>query len=320
MRSRPAVVGGFILGALGLAVAAVLFFGTMRLFATNSRSVVFFNESLAGLETGSPVTFQGVRIGSVQSMAVHFSPGALEARIPVYLNIDPAKLVWNGTKPDGSAAEYERLVQAGLRAQLALQSFVTGQLRVDLDFRPGTPAQLVGAVAGIPEIPAVSSDLSQLRNQLSGLQLRQLADTAQQTLASLRRLSDRLDWTLDPLANSARRAADTATETLETTTGAVRRLQADASTTLHDLDSLLADAHQQLDTRGRELGQTLAAADRTARQAGMLLDSLNGLAAPNSLTRGDIESTLRDLAATARSLRGFAKTIERSPAALLVGR
>ena len=38
------------------------------------------------------------------------------------------------------------MVQAGLRAQLAMQSFVTGQLRVDLDFRPDTPAQLVGAI------------------------------------------------------------------------------------------------------------------------------------------------------------------------------
>ena len=200
---------------------------------------------------------------------------------------------------NGSAADYERLVQAGLRAQLALQSFVTGQLRVDLDFRPGTPTQLIGTVAGVPEIPTVSSDLSQLRNQLSGLPLRQLSDTAQQALASLRRLSDHLDTTLDPLANSTRRAADAATETLDMTQEAVHRLQAVASTTLHDLDSLVVAAHQQIDGRGRELSHTLIAADRTVRQAGMLLDSLNALAEPHSLARGDLESIVRDLAGAA---------------------
>ena len=70
MSARPAVVGAFILGALGLAVAAILFIGGVRLFATTSRVVVFFNESVAGLDVGAPVTFNGVRIGSVQSMAI----------------------------------------------------------------------------------------------------------------------------------------------------------------------------------------------------------------------------------------------------------
>ena len=43
MTSRPAVVGGFILGALALGVAGILFFGGMQLFATRSRVVVFFS-------------------------------------------------------------------------------------------------------------------------------------------------------------------------------------------------------------------------------------------------------------------------------------
>ena len=47
MTSRPAVVGGFILGAFALSVAGILFFGGMQLFATNLRVVVFFSESVA---------------------------------------------------------------------------------------------------------------------------------------------------------------------------------------------------------------------------------------------------------------------------------
>jgi paraquat-inducible protein B len=320
MSSRPAVVGAFILGALALGVAGILFFGGMRLFATRSRVVVFFSESLAGLDVGSPVTFQGVRIGSVQSMAVVYSTETLAVRTPVFLELEKNKLILEGKGLNRYEPDFEQLVRAGLRAQLAMQSFVTGQLRVDLDFRPGTPAQLVGAAPGVAEIPTVPSNLGQLLSQLTQLRLHELTDTAQQAVAAVGRLADHLDATLDPLAKSAQRTIDTATQTLQTTDEAVHRLQAEASDALRDLDSLIVDAHGQLDARGGELSRTLTAADRTVRQAETLLGSLNGLAEPRSRFRGDLEATLRDLAASASSLRTFAETLERNPNALLMGR
>jgi paraquat-inducible protein B len=320
MNPRSAIVGAFILGGLALVVAGILFFGGTRLFATSTRSVVFFGESVAGLDVGSPVTFHGVRIGSVQSVTIHFSPETMTARIPVYLEIQPNRLIFEGKKLGGSAAEYEDLVRAGLRAQLSLESFVTGQLRVDLDFRPGTPAERIGTIKDVPEIPAVPSELSQLRNQITQLPLRELAEAARKAFASVERLSDHLDTRLDPLLDSAQRTTDTAGRTLQTADEAIRALQVEASKTLGHLDSLLLDADLQVNARGAELGHTLRVADRAVRQAETLLESLNGLAEPRSQFRGDLEATLRDLAASAASLRGFAETIERDPNALLMGR
>jgi paraquat-inducible protein B len=145
MVARPAVVGGFILGALALGVAAILLFGGSWLFARTARAVVFFEGSVAGLDVGAPVTFRGVRLGSVQRISLSASAGSLTARIPVFLEIEPNRITWEGRELRNDPADYGRLVEAGLRAQLASQSFVTGQLRVDLDFRPGTPAPLTGA-------------------------------------------------------------------------------------------------------------------------------------------------------------------------------
>jgi len=305
---------------MALGVAATLFFGGMRLFSPSWRVVAFFNESVAGLDIGSPVTFHGARIGSVQSVAVHFSTDTLTARIPVYLELRPNQFIWEGRKLGASGSDYEHLVGAGLRAQLAVQSLVTGQLRVDLDFRPDTPVQLVGTIVGVPEIPSIPSDLSQLRNQLAGLPLHELADTAQQTFMSLGRLANHLDTKIDSLTASALRTMDAGTQTLQSTELAVRNVQADASTTLRDADSLLADAHRQLDGRGEELSSTLKAADRSAHQAETLLTTLNGLVESRSQLRVNLEATLRDLAASAGSLRNFASTIERDPNALLIGR
>jgi paraquat-inducible protein B len=318
--ARPAVVGGFILGALALGVAAILFFGGSRLFASTSRAVVFFEGSVAGLELGAPVTFRGVRVGSVQHVALHFSADSLTARIPIFLEIEPDRVIWEGRGFPASEAEHRRLVQAGLRAQLALQSFVTGQLRVDLDFRPGTPEHLVGAVPGVPEIPAVPSDLDRLRNTVAEVPLRELAEAALHAFGTVDGLAGRLDTALDPLVESARRTAGAATQTLETANEAVHRVQMDASATLRGLDALAADARRQLDAGAGELGRTLATVDRAGRQAETLLASLNGMAAPRSPFRTDLEAASRDVAASAGSLRSFARSVERDPSALLTGR
>ena len=75
----------------------------------------------------------------------------------------------------------------------------------------------------------------------------------------------------------------------------------------------------QVGRRSAELSRTLISAERAARQAGTLLDLLNGLAQPRRI-RGNLEAAIRDIAAATGSLRDFAATVERNPNALLLGR
>jgi paraquat-inducible protein B len=316
--ARPAVVGAFVLGGLALAVAAILFFGGTRLFAPTTRAVVFFEGSVAGLDIGAPVTFRGVRVGSVQHVALHLSVDG-RARIPVTVELLPGQVLLEGEEVRRGTG-LERFVAAGLRAQLVMQSFVTGQLRIDLDFRPGTPATTVAAdTSGLPQIPALPSDFERLRATLSEVPVQDLAQTAQRVLHSVERLAGKLEAELGPLLDSTRHGVDAATRTLETTEQAVVRLQVDVSRTVLELDGLVAGARQQVDNRGTEVARVLGSVDRLARRAEALLASVDGLAAPRSPFRGDLEAAARDLAAGAASLRGFARAVERDPSALLRG-
>ena len=245
----------------------------------------------------------------------------MSARVPVVLEFQPEQITWEGGKKLAEdPKDFERLVRAGLRAQLQMQSFVTGQVRVDLDFQPETPMHLTGASTQFPEIPTVPSELGQFLAQLSKLRLQDLAELATGAFASLDRVLKHADTLLDPLAGNANDALLAAAQTFRTGDDAIAHLKEEASTALRDLDALLVDVRHQVGPRSAELSRVLNSADRAARNATTLLESLNGLAQPRSPFRGNLEAAVRDLAATTSSLRDFAATVERNPNALLLGR
>ncbi len=315
--ARPAIVGGFVLGGLAIAVAAILFFGGSRLLEPTAHAVIFFEGSVAGLDIGAPVTFRGVRVGSVKRVALELSASG-RARIPVTIELLPDRVTMDVAQ--GEKVSLERLVASGLRAQLNLQSFVTGQLQVDLDIRPGTPAVQVAAdTGGLPQIPSLPSDLERLRMRLAELPLPDLIQNAGRFLATAERLAEHIDAALGPLLEKTGLALDTATRTLNTTDQAVAQVQSDASRSLQGLDALTADARVQLDDRSADLRRILQTTDRATRHAEAVLASLDGLTGPRAQFRDDLQAAARDLAASAGSLRGFARALERDPSVLLRG-
>ena len=320
--NRATMIGAFVLGGIGVAVAAILFFGTFSLFTHPARAVVFFEGSIGGLSPGAPVAFRGVRIGSVASAALIVDRNDLKARIPVYLELEPKRVTLAGT-PTGpqSSPTIERLVEAGLRAQLTMQSLVTGQMQVELDLRPDTPARVIGeGGSNVPEIPAIPSDFEELRHQLVRVPIAETVAQVERTLVAVEKLANRLDAELDPLATSAQRTLERATHTMDVAGTSIQRLQEDATTALGEIRSLAQDGHRQLDDRGRELSRMLLSADQTLHSANTLMNSADSLIAPRSPARTNVEAALRDLADTARALRSFSETIQRNPNALLLGR
>ncbi|MGE0370689.1 MAG: MlaD family protein [Gammaproteobacteria bacterium] len=308
-----------MLGALVLVVVGILFFGGTRIFERTQRAVINFEGSIAGLDVGAPVTFRGVRVGSVQRVAIRIT-AAGRARIPVIVELVSQQMIVDSQDAGESAATLERLVENGLRAQLAFQSVVTGQLRIDLDFRPGTPADVQPDSTGLPEIPALPSDLERLREMLSGVPIQDLAQTAQRALQAIESLAQRLDTELGPLLSETRQGITTATRALDTTAQTVTQLRTDASQTLQELNRLIADTRQQLDNRSADLARVLTTVDKVGQQTQAVLNGIEDITAPRSRLRSDLEAAARDLAASAGSLRGFARTIERDPSAVLRGR
>jgi paraquat-inducible protein B len=317
--STPATVGGFILGGLAIVVVTVLFFGGGETFASKTKAVVYFQGSVGGLAVGAPVTFRGVAIGSVARVDLLVDPATSTARIPVWLQLEPDRVTFVENSPHHPMLR--QLVDAGLRAKLVPQSLVTGQMLVELDMSRETPARFVGPKdADVPEIPAVQSDLQELRQQLAGAPLAETVAQALRTLTAIEKVANRIDGEIGPLAASAHDVLTSTGLVMDNANVTIARLGPELSSDLDDAHRLVLDARQQLAARGEDVNRTLSDADKTLQAARGLIASANGIVALRSQSRGDIEASLRDLAATASSFRDFAESIERDPGLLLRGR
>ena len=157
-RQHPLRVGLFALGALVLLAAAVIAVGGGRLFAQTESAELHFPGSVYGLQSGAPVVFRGVRVGSVTSVTVQ-DLGDGRYAVPVQVQIDRSQFM--PRQAGAPAASLQTLVQRGLVARLAPQSLLTGLLYVDLDIVTPPPAQAApaasSAAAGTTRIPTLAA-------------------------------------------------------------------------------------------------------------------------------------------------------------------
>jgi len=298
---RPALVGGFVMSGLCLGIAALLLFSNRQFFSPTVHAVVYFPGSVANLDVGAPVTFRGVRVGTVTDISVAINMGDLTAHIPVYLDVNPKRIFLQDKGREKTEASFERLLGAGLRAQLTMQSLITGQLLVDLDLLPETVGLAVPDDSGRPEIPSIPSKLQTIESEVNKLPLKEMADNANRALDAIRRLTETLPTMIEPLVGSLNQTSER------------------AQSALANIDRLAVIGQYQLTSNGDQLKQALTSSDQTLRDADALMRSLAEMTAANAPLRDDLQSTLRDLSASASALRGFTHQIERNPSALLNG-
>ncbi len=181
------------------------------LYTEHKDFLMFFKDSIRGLQPGAPVEFRGMRLGTVGQVPF-FMPGLRQAlnedyRIPVLIRIEPERLKSQmGESPD-VLTNLPQLLERGLRGSLKTGNLVTGALYVDLDF-VSKPPPITGIreFGGYGIIPTVSSGLAQIQQRLmdtldkiNNLPLNPMLEQATGTLAESQRTMRRLQTTLDNL-------------------------------------------------------------------------------------------------------------------------
>ncbi len=279
--AKTTAVGIFVLAALALAIAGIAIFGGGKLLERRLPYVIYFEGSVTGLNVGSSVTFRGVKVGSVSDIQVTIDSHEESVRLPVFVDINPRRFAGLADVADGEQF-IAQLVQRGLRAQLQMQSLVTGQLMVDLDFYPDREAKYSGVDHAVPELPAIPSDLEVLSKSLKQLPIEEMVTRTLHALEGIDQLvnSPRLPETLTLMRN--------ATARLETLlTGMNERMDpmlADAQTMVKEVKNLVTAAHEHVDPLAKDMQdlvsdgrRTLANIDDTSRKLGDAADAAKGV-------------------------------------------
>lgn len=324
----PTIVGMFVLGAMALALIALLAFGGVNFFSKPQRFVVYFDESVHGLDLGSPVKLRGVRVGRVVNLNVQFDTRNRQSVVEVLCEFSHSTVKDEvGAMFDvSSRKELEKMIAQGLRARLDVAGLATGMLFVELDFLDAPPlSPAVKAIADpkfvvVPSVPSAISefqaslteiltslkrvDFAGLSHEMNGL----LVDTRRE-IKSLELAKLSAEWT----------KAGTAFNELARS-GEFQKTFAHLNDTIDQLSKMLANVDGQIQPAGQKLNDALA-------EAKLVMQSFNEAAetarrfisAQNGLGEETIR-TMQQLNEAAASIQRLAEFLERNPNALLTGK
>jgi paraquat-inducible protein B len=298
-RANPAAVGAFVLASLAILVAGVLVFGGGRFFRRTIRYAVFFEESVNGLAVGSAVKVAGVPVGRVIEIDAIVDAREWTVVTEAVIELDLDRLTRRGVSVDEHIPHRE-LIAHGLRARLEMQSILTGQLYVDLSFRPDTPAELAGRETRYPEIPSLPTTVQEIEAEV------------RQVLAKLAALP------LDELVKK-----------LDTALTGVDRIMNDPSIprALEGLDAALVDTRRamqgiaELSQQARgEIGPLARTATAALEDTRRTLEDVRAQLSSGSPLSYQLSATLKELDRTLEAIRLMAQQIERDPQSLVLGR
>jgi len=321
-RFSPTLVGAFVLGAISLGVIALVVLGSGRFFTGKASYVLYFDRDVNGLRVGAPVKFRGVDIGTVDAILLSLSgidqqskSGLPNVMIPVVIDIDSKKIESHGAQDDLSdPAVMRHAIALGLRAELHMQSFVTGILYIDLDMHPGTEAKFSmntlerqERYEGIQEIPVLPTALEQAQETLTKVvqelgkaDIPGLFKSLSQTAQGVNNFVNSTDLknSVDQLGLAAKNLSEAALS--------IRMLANKVGTEVGPLGDSLTKS-------SKEAGEAL-------KQMQMTLARVQHSVEPESPLNYQLNQTLADLSSAATAVHELADMLQRNPSALVRGR
>ncbi|MGB2984777.1 MAG: MlaD family protein [Phycisphaerae bacterium] len=342
-KASPALVGSFVISALVLLVLGIAYIGGGRFLAKSYKYVAYFEGSLAGLTVGAPVTFRGVRVGEVFEIVVRYDIAEDRIRTPVYVEFQARSIQQASGEPCGCDELIRMLVDRGLKAQLTLQSLVTGQLAVELDLRPDKPLVLVGKDPRYPELPTVPSAMEQITKTLQNLPIHEIVEDLRSaiknidqlasspelhkavkslgtTLEDVGNLARHIDSKVDPVVSSVEDTADAAKLTLQQASESIASVEQVLKDTLEDIRVLARDVDDQVDPVVSSFESAANAAVDALGQARATLATVQSVIAEDSRLHYEVVNALEELSAAARAVRVLADYLEQHPESLIRGK
>lgn len=343
-------VGLFVLGGLGLILSGVLLFGASKVFRSTIPMETYLDESVQGLDVGSPVKHRGVQIGTVADIEFVYNTYSDEAKLEgnqltraryIVVKMDIRRKIFEGRDDQQIKDLVKHLVDQGLRVRLAAQGF-TGTSYVEIDYlnpteNPPLPIDWMPDALYIPSAPSTvakfSNYIEQALKQFQQIRLDEVTSEAvgllqdlRQTNADIRGLINRPDVQQAPAdAAAAMASARALFESAEASVVPFMDALSPATASIRDLTKTLNDvvASGMVDEAARNVHTAsenmLSASERLpaiANRADRAMRRLDGMVAKGD---EDFRLTLENMASATRNLRTITEDAKVYPSNVLLG-
>lgn len=313
-------IGLFIVVGIALGVIGLLIFSSSKLFSRSDEMIVYFDNSLNGLNEGAPVKYRGVTIGFVKRVMIRFNQATDDFALPVILEVDQTllrKRLGDSSVDVSTRGAVERIFRTGLRASLQTNSLLTGVLFVDLEFEPNVPPRGFHQLEKIyDEIPSEPTDVQQLMNNLASLDLKSVEKNLNALLVNLNASISSLH-----LAEIH--------DDISKVLGSVDRLVSSPDlkqdlvamhTTLDQFRLVGEKLNNRIDPLADDVARTLVDADRALVQVRGAAQNVRIQLAPDAPLPNDLDQALRQLSNSSQSLSSLLDFLKQHPNAVITGR
>lgn len=297
-------IGLFIVTGVALGVTGLLLFSSSKLFSRTDQYIVYFNQSLNGLNEGAPVKYRGVTIGSVKRVMIQFNQATNDFSMPVVIELDEKLLrerLGAGSEEVFTKSSGALHIKMGLRATLQTESLVTGVLYIDLRRDPNAPPPVFHELTEVYyELPTEETQIQHLMENIGSFDLKSIE-------TNLNALLTKLDNTLGSLQMG------------QINQGISNDLAA-VQTTLEQYRLVGEKLNTHIDPLADSITNTLAEATLTLGQLRGTGENLRTMLAPDSPLRNNLDQALQQLAGASESISSLAEFLKQHPNALITGR
>lgn len=333
-------IGLFVIGATVVGVLGVIALGVGTIFHKKTLVETYIEESVQGLDVGSPVKFRGVSVGRVEQITLTSAEYRTSRRY-VLVRLDVAENIFPVAVADPANQALQAEIERGFRVRLAPQG-LTGVAYIEtdylaperhppleIDWRPSYTyipsarsrfTQLSEAVErilhnveeiNIPQLTAsIEKSLAAMTSLADAANLEGIAQQANALLGEFRQTNRQLKGLVDApelksMLSDAAAAAGSARQLLERVDEPVAKLVTD----LPRVSESIQRVTSRLDAMTANLPETTGELQLTLRQLNRLITT----------QQQQIETTLENLRSVTENIKEFAEESRRYPSQLIFG-
>ncbi|MET0501759.1 MAG: MlaD family protein [Candidatus Binatia bacterium] len=333
-------IGLFAISAIVLAVIGIIVLGVGSVFQRSALVETYIEESVQGLDIGSPMKFRGVLVGKVEEITLTSAVYDTRRRY-VLVRVGITSNLFQFPLADPNDPVFRAELERGFRVRLASQG-LTGVAYLEADFLDPerNPPLEIDWQPQYPYIPSARSRIVQLSDSVESilrnfeqLDIPRLTTSLDRSLAAMTKLAEGAN--VDKIGAQANAFLTEVRDTNRQLKDLVASPELKA--TLVDVAAAAGGARQIIERAEKPLNQVLAdlprvseSLERLAKRldsisedlpdtSAQLRQSVQGLNRLISSQRRDIETTVDNLRAMSENLKEITEDSKKYPAQLLFG-